>query len=90
MEEISGGRLREVAALPAGRLVYVRLALGPDAPRAAALQQAGFVCGGLVPGPDGSWQALLLRGHGRQELALSCPLANRLHQLSQQVAAVAA
>ena len=31
MEEISGGRLREVAALPAGRLVYVRLALGPDA-----------------------------------------------------------
>jgi GNAT superfamily N-acetyltransferase len=84
LEDISGGRLREVAALPTGRLVYVRLALGPEAPRAAAaLQQAGFVCGGLVPGPDGSWQALLLRGPGRQELALSCPLASRLLELSQ-------
>lgn len=75
-------RVEEIAALPVGRLIYVKLVLDQGTLQAIQiLQQAGFTCAGFVPGADRSWQVLLLRGYRHQSLEFFCPVASQLLSL---------
>ncbi|AWK43750.1 GNAT family N-acetyltransferase [Photorhabdus laumondii subsp. laumondii] len=83
IEKQTTERVKEVAELPAHKLIYVRLPVGEGTLQAMEiLQQAGFACTGFVPGHHHHWEALLVRGHSRKELTLDCQFARRLHQQS--------
>ncbi|MDE9452715.1 GNAT family N-acetyltransferase [Xenorhabdus bovienii] len=76
-------RVKEVTELPAHKLIYVKLPVGEETLHAVQiLQQAGFACTGFVPGHHHRWEMLLVRGHSRKELTLSCQFAHNLHQQS--------
>ncbi|NHB94087.1 GNAT family N-acetyltransferase [Photorhabdus cinerea] len=89
IEKQTTERIKEVAELPARKLVYVKLPVGEGTLQAMQiLQQAGFACTGFVPGHHHRWEALLVRGHSRKELSLSCQFARSLHQQSMFACAV--
>ncbi|MBB5016845.1 GNAT superfamily N-acetyltransferase [Chitinivorax tropicus] len=76
--------VHEIACLPADWLIYLQLALSAQTPpMMLQLQQAGFSCAGLVPGPAQRWHALMIRGHHAHELDLRCPTARALLESEQ-------
>nr|WP_249383975.1 GNAT family N-acetyltransferase [Chitinivorax sp. B] len=81
LHDLHPAHVDEVAKLPTERLIYLKLALTLDTPIALQqLEQAGYRCAGLVPGPQQHWFALLLRGYHAHELELRCPIAMALYQ----------
>ncbi|WP_434631061.1 GNAT family N-acetyltransferase [Chromobacterium sp. CV08] len=74
-------RLRELAALPAGQLIYLKLpAAAETLARLPQLERDGFRFGGLLPDTVG-WQLLFLRGHGDGEPGFCDPQSERLLRL---------
>ncbi|WP_202052944.1 hypothetical protein, partial [Chromobacterium subtsugae] len=84
----SAARLAEIAALPAGQLIYLKLAPSADAlalrPR---LAEAGFRFGGLLPDAGGGWLLLFLRGQRGDAIRFCDAGAEQLYRLDLQPAA---
>lgn len=76
-------RLAEIAALPAGQLIYLKLPAATETlARRIQLQNAGFRFGGLLPAPACGWQLLWLRGLSRQDIRFCDEQAERLYRLN--------
>ncbi|OHX13553.1 hypothetical protein BI347_08510 [Chromobacterium sphagni] len=84
----TAARLAEIATLPAGQLLYLKLALSADAlALLPALRQAGFGFGGLLPDAGDGWLLLFLRGQRGDAIRFCDAQAERLHQLELQTTA---
>ncbi|MFC5474756.1 GNAT family N-acetyltransferase [Paraherbaspirillum soli] len=87
LNDLHPDHLHEVAHIPKGRLVYLKLGLDQRSPAAMQqLRRAGFVYGGLMPALDRGWYGLMQRGYQAHELDLCCPIARALHQDSLRLA----
>jgi GNAT superfamily N-acetyltransferase len=85
LNELDPDRLDEVARIPEGRLVYLKLRLNQRTP--AAMQQmrrASFVHAGLMPSLDQSWYGVMQRGYRVNQLDLHCPISRKLYQASRR------
>ncbi|MET3134357.1 GNAT superfamily N-acetyltransferase [Oxalobacteraceae bacterium GrIS 1.11] len=81
LNDLRPEHLSEVAQIPKGRLIYVKLGL--DARTPAAMQQlhrAGFAYAGFMPGVERRWYGLMQRGYQEHALDLHCPVSRALHQ----------
>ncbi|AAQ61980.1 putative N-acetyltransferase YhbS [Chromobacterium violaceum] len=77
-------RLAEIAALPAGQLIYLKLpAAAETLARRRQLESAGFRFGGLLPAASGGWQLLWLRGLSGQDIRFCDEQAERLYRLGR-------
>ncbi|WGG52635.1 GNAT family N-acetyltransferase [Rugamonas sp. DEMB1] len=87
LNQPSAAHLSEVARMPTGRLIYVKLALDRRAPAAMQeLHRAGFAYAGVAPRFGRGWYGLMQRGYEEQELELCCPVSRALHQGSLRAA----
>ncbi|MGC0152801.1 GNAT family N-acetyltransferase [Chromobacterium vaccinii] len=74
-------RLRELAALPAGQLIYLKCPANAETlAQLAQLERGGFRFSGLLPDAAG-WQLLFLRGHGDGDLDFCDPQSEQLRRL---------
>ncbi|WP_199155448.1 GNAT family N-acetyltransferase [Chromobacterium sp. ASV23] len=75
-------RLAEIANLPSGQLIYLKLPASAETlALRAQLRKAGFRFGGLLPAAAGGWQLLWLRGISGQDIHLCDEQAARLYRL---------
>ncbi|MBJ7312540.1 GNAT family N-acetyltransferase [Rugamonas sp. CCM 8940] len=85
LNQPSPDHLSEVARMPTGRLIYVKLALDRRAPAAMQeLHRAGFAYAGIMPRAGRGWYGLMQRGYAEQELDLYCPVSRALQQGSMK------
>ncbi|HAT32171.1 MAG TPA: hypothetical protein DCW29_15340 [Janthinobacterium sp.] len=76
LNDLRPEHLSEVAGIPKGRLIYVKLGL--DAGTPAAMQQLRRA--GFMPATQCGWYGLMQRGYQEHELDLHCPISRALHQ----------
>ena len=78
----TAGRLAEIATLPAGQLIYLKLAPGADAlALRPQLEQAGFRFAGLLPDAGDGWLLLFLRGQRGDAIRFCDARAQQLYRL---------
>lgn len=79
LDDLHPDHLHEIANIPKGRLLYLKLGLNHRTPSAMQqLHRAGFAYAGFMPGVGQEWYGLMQRGYQAHALDLYCPIAREL------------